>query len=225
MGAKISQNPKFYKSLFAWGLSKANSADESRIKLKNCSEYSSLGALKQALFSDLQGTVLEIGPGAGVNLSYYPNDIHWIGIEPNSFMHQYIQQQAEHFGFQNIEIRTGSAEHLPVADNSIDTVVSTYVLCSVDNVMSSLEEILRVLKPGGQFIFVEHVAAECGSWSCRLQNGIEPIWKVMFDGCHPNRQTWLALENASFKSVDYRRFQVSFPIVSPHIAGVAIKAH
>lgn len=72
MGAQISQNPNFYKSLLAWGLSKANSADESRIKLKNCSEHSSLGALKQALFSDLQGTVLEIGPGAGVNLSYYP---------------------------------------------------------------------------------------------------------------------------------------------------------
>jgi ubiquinone/menaquinone biosynthesis C-methylase UbiE len=223
MGAQISQNPKLYKSLFAWGLSKANSADESSIKLKDCNEYSSLGALKQALFANLQGNVLEIGPGAGVNLSYYPDNIHWIGIEPNSFMHQYIQQQAEHFGLQNIEIRTGSAEHLPVADNSIDTVVSTYVLCSVDNLMASLQEILRVLKPGGQFLFVEHVAAECGSWNCKLQSGIAPIWKVMFDGCHPNRQTWVALENANFKSVDYRRFQVSLPIVSPHIAGVAIK--
>ncbi|MCX7595144.1 MAG: class I SAM-dependent methyltransferase [Fischerella sp.] len=181
--------PDWLKRLFAWGMAKANTADHSTIKLKGCSSYETMAQLKQALFADLDGRVLEIGPGAGVNLSYYPTNIQWIGIEPNPFMHSYLKQEAERLGLHNIKLRLGSAERLEVEDNSIDIVVSTHVLCSVTNLATTSREIRRVLKPDGRFLFIEHVAAQCGTWTRRIQDGIEPVWKTMFDNCHPNRET------------------------------------
>ncbi|MEA5505731.1 class I SAM-dependent methyltransferase [Halotia wernerae UHCC 0503] len=215
--------PDWLKRLFAWGMAQANTADNSAIKLQGYSSYETMAQLKQAFFADLAGRVLEIGPGAGANLSYYPTDIHWIGIEPNPFMHSYLKQEAERFGLHNIELCLGSAERLEVEDNSIDVVVSTHVLCSVTDLATTLREIGRVLKPNGRFLFIEHVAAECGTWTRRIQDGIEPVWKTMFDNCHPNRETGEILENVGFESVDYQQFNLSFPIVSPHIAGVARK--
>jgi len=224
MVLKIQPCVNWYKQLFAWGMAKANSADENAIQLANCSSHSTLAQLKQALFADLQGKVLEIGPGAGVNLEYYPTDIHWIGVEPNPFMHSYLEQEAEQVGLNRIDIKSGSAERIEVEDNSVDAVVSTYVLCSVSNLPTTVQEIRRILKPGGRFLFVEHVAAECGSWQRRIQGSIEPIWKTLFDGCRPNRETGLALEKAGFENINYQQFQVPFPIVSPHISGVATKS-
>ncbi|MGJ5631704.1 class I SAM-dependent methyltransferase [Nostoc sp. CALU 1950] len=215
--------PDCLKRLFAWGMAKANTADNSAIKLQGCNSYETMAQLKQAFFADLDGRVLEIGPGAGANLSYYPTDIYWIGIEPNPFMHSYLKEEAERFGLHNIELRLGSAERLEIEDNSIDVVVSTHVLCSVTDLVTTLREIRRVLKPDGRFLFIEHVAAECGTWTRRIQDGIEPVWKTMFDNCHPNRETGEILENVGFESVDYQQFNLSFPIFSPHIAGVARK--
>jgi ubiquinone/menaquinone biosynthesis C-methylase UbiE len=223
MTAHKQTTPDWLKRLFAWGMAKANAADDSNIKLTHCADYANMAQLKQSLFGDLQGRVLEIGPGAGANLSYYPSDIHWIGIEPNPFMHQYLKQEAERLGLKNIELRLGCAEQLDVEENSIDAVVSTHVLCSVTDLAATLQEIARVLEPGGRFLFIEHVAAKCSTWTRRIQDGIEPVWKAMFDNCHPNRETWLALEKAGFERVDYQDFNLSIPIVSPHIAGIARK--
>lgn len=216
--ANLSQ---IQKRLFAWGMSKANSADIGAISLSNCTSCETMAELKQGLLGSVAGKVLEIGPGAGANFSYYPKDIDWIGIEPNPFMHQYLEEEADLQGFKQITLYKGSAEELPIQDYSIDSVVSTHVLCSVNNIEQTLQEIKRILKPGGSFIFLEHVAADCCTWTRRIQDTIEPVWKVMFDNCHPNRTTSIALENAGFESVNYQEFRISFPIVSPHIAGVA----
>jgi ubiquinone/menaquinone biosynthesis C-methylase UbiE len=212
------------KRFFAWGMSKANRAKVRDVRITDLSEYSNLSQLKQALLGSLEGKILEIGAGAGANFAYYPKTVSWLGIEPNSFMHPYLQQEAENRGFTEIELHQGTAEKLPVEDNSIDVVVSTHVLCSVEDLTASLQEIKRVLKPGGKFIFIEHVAAECGTWMRTIQNGIEPIWQAIFDNCHPNRESGKALEKVGFAEVSYRQFQLSFPIVSPHIAGVALKS-
>ncbi|AVH69772.1 class I SAM-dependent methyltransferase [Nostoc sp. 'Lobaria pulmonaria (5183) cyanobiont'] len=177
---------------------------------------------KRSIFANLQGKVLEIGPGTGPNLPYYPKDIHWIGIEPNPHTHYSLQKQAEKLGL-NIDLRSGNAEWLDAEDNSIDTVVSTLVLCSVPNIDYTLQAILRVLKPGGRFLFIEHVAAPQRSLLQQLQNTISPIWQVIGDGCHPDRETWIALGKASFSSIHYERFDAQLPIVSPHIIGVATK--
>lgn len=213
----------FQKRLFAWGMDKANASDAKTIKLIDCPDYESLGQLKQALLGNIQNQVLEIGPGAGANLGYYPNNIDWIGVEPNPYMHPYLEKEAQQQGLSQIKLLQGTAEDLPVEENTIDTVVSTHVLCSVKDLDRSLQEIKRILKPGGNFIFIEHVAGECCTWTRRIQDGIEPVWKIIFDNCHPNRETWKSLENSGWEIVNYQQFNLSFPIVSPHIAGIVSK--
>ncbi|MBE9105037.1 methyltransferase domain-containing protein [Nostoc sp. B(2019)] len=212
VASNIKGSPDWYKRLFAWMMAHGNAKYEEEIADR-----------KRALFAQLHGNVLEIGPGTGPNLSYYPSDIHWIGIEPNPFMHPYLQQEAERLGLE-IDLRSGDAEHLEVEDNSMDAVVSTLVLCSVNNLAAVLQEVIRVLKPGGCFFFLEHVAAPQGTMLRRIQHGIKPLWKTLGDGCHPDRETWLALENAGFEQVDYQHFRANLPaIVSPQIIGVAVK--
>ena len=177
---------------------------------------------KRTLFGQLSGTVLEIGPGTGVNLKYFPAGVQWIGIEPNVFMHDYLRHEAERQGLE-VDLRTGTAEHLDAADASVDAVVSTLVLCSVNDVAGALAEIRRVLKPGGRFVFIEHVAASPGTWLRRLQRVVRPLWTVIADGCHPDRETWKHVEQAGFKQLEYDHFRVSTPVVGPHVAGVAVK--
>lgn len=206
--------PSCYKQFFAWGLKNLSAEYEQAIAER-----------KQNLLGNLQGHILEIGPGTGANLPYYPTGIHWIGVEPNPFMHDYLREKAEALGL-NIELHQGTAERLPVDDNQMDAVVSTLVLCSVPDLAGTLAEIVRVLKPGGQFMFIEHVVAGEGTLLRQVQRGIRPVWKMLGDGCHPDRETWKALEAAGFAQVDYEHFSgpVPIPVVKPHIIGVATKS-
>ena len=181
-----------------------------------------VAARKRALLSNLHGLVVEIGPGTGPNLPYFAPDVRWTGLEPNLHMHPYLRKEAARLG-REIEIRSVGAPHLDFDDNSVDAVVSTLVLCSVPNLPRTLAEILRVLKPGGRLVFIEHVAAPRGTLGRALQEIVEPVWKVVADGCHPDRETWAAIERAGFSSVRYDRFDMHVPVVGPHIAGVAVK--
>jgi ubiquinone/menaquinone biosynthesis C-methylase UbiE len=211
------------KKLFAWGMGQANNADIGKIKLKNHPQYENFAQLKQALLGQVFGTVLEIGAGAGANFSYYPKDIKWLGIEPNNFMFYHLEKEAEKQGIKSIKLTKGYAEALPFANESIDTVVSTHVLCSVNNVEESLKEIYRVLKPDSQFIFLEHIRADDGTINFNLQKIIEPIWVTMFDNCHLQREPEKLLPNVGFRNIEYSYFQLSIPIVSPHVSGIAFK--
>ncbi|BAC90612.1 class I SAM-dependent methyltransferase [Gloeobacter violaceus] len=177
---------------------------------------------KRIYFESLQGNVLEIGPGTGPNLSYYPSDIQWIGIEPNQYMHPYLKQAAAQHKIQ-AQIHCATAEQLPNADASVDAVVSTMALCTVTRLADTFNEILRVLKPGGRFIFIEHVAAPNGTALRRIQNMAQPLWHVVYAGCYPNRELWTAIERAGFADVHLEHFRLPILVESPHIAGVAIK--
>ena len=177
---------------------------------------------KRALLSDLHGNVLEIGPGTGPNLAYYPRDIHWLGIEPNPAMYPYIEREAKRRGLK-VELRDGYAEKLDAADNSMDAVVSTLVFCSVRDPQKALQEVLRVLKPGGRFVFIEHVAAPRDTGSRRFQSFIQPVWSLFGDGCHPDRETWTTIENAGFSQVKVDHFRLPVPIAGPHISGFEVK--
>jgi SAM-dependent methyltransferase len=206
-------SPGWYQWLFAWLMAHGNASYEAEVADR-----------KRNLFTDLHGIVVEIGPGSGPNLSYYPADLRWIGIEPNPFMHSYLQREAERLGL-NIEIRTATAEHLDFDDNSVDAVVSTLVLCSVQDLTGTLQEIRRVLKPGGRFFFLEHVAAPDNLRLQKTQQWIRPLWRALADGCNPDRQTWKAIELAGFAQVEYQHFRANLPaIVSPQIIGMAVKA-
>jgi SAM-dependent methyltransferase len=186
------------------------------------------GARKRALFGDLHGDILEIGPGTGPNLRYFPADVRWVGVEPNPFMYPHLLEAIRAAGRPAGQFRIESGDpdgvHLPAGDASLDAVVATLVLCSVPDPPASLLEILRVLKPGGRFVFIEHVAARRGSRMRSFQNLIQPLWTLVGDGCHPNRETWESIARAGFARVEieHYRYPTGGP-GAPHIAGTAVK--
>jgi len=221
----MSHSPlaKLQKRLFAWGMARANEADNQDIKLNSCDHHDNLDELKQALLGQLYGRVLEIGPGTGASFAYLGKDVDWVGIEPNPYMHSYLQEEAERQDMQSIELIEGVAEHLPLADESVDAVISNYVLCSVSDLPQALQEIQRVLKPEGVFVYVEHVAAESGTWNRQVQDLLAPVWRRLFDNCHPNRETATILNEAGFEPIDAKQFRLSIPVIAPHAAGVVRK--
>lgn len=212
MAAKRPEHAGWNKRLHAWMLSKSSVRYEGAV-----SEH------KRQLLGALAGDVLEIGPGGGTNLAFYSAAVRWTGVEPNPYMHAYLKQKAEKLG-RELSLRHGSAERLEVEDSTYDAVVSTLVLCSVTDPAMALSEILRVLKPGGRFVFVEHVAARHGTGTRRVQRWIRPVWRVLGDGCNPEQETWVSIERAGFEKVDFQHFRVPFPVIGPHIVGVATKS-
>jgi len=177
---------------------------------------------KRNLLGKLKGTVVEIGSGAGTNLSYLPSEVRIVGVEPNRFMHPHFLRAAKAEN-RAVELVQGVAESLPFPEESVDAVLSTLVLCSLPKLDQALGEVLRILKPGGKFLFMEHVAAPDGTWLRRMQRWVRPAWKRIGDGCEPDRRTEENLLRAGFSDVTLDRFSVPLPLVSPHIAGIAEK--
>ena len=150
-GFRPMRNARWYKRLAAWALSGTNRRYEAMVAEE-----------KRALLSPLSGTVLEIGPGGGNNLAFLRPAMRWIGIEPNPFFHDRLRARGERLGI-DVDVRAATAEALPVADQSVDAVISSLVLCSVRDPEATLREVRRVLRPGGRFVFVEHVVAPHGT--------------------------------------------------------------
>lgn len=210
---EYGQRPAWSERLFAWAWSHFTTPLEK-----------SYGRIKNELFADLHGEVVEVGPGAGINFRHFPKGIHVRGIEPNTFMHPYLQEAADEAGVK-MTLDPGHAEEIGLPDSSVDAVVSTLVLCSVFRPDIALSEIHRVLKPGGKFYFIEHVAAPIGSRMRRAQDFAQPLWTKVGDGCYPNRETAPLIEAAGFSKVHIQPRDIKNPfiIVKPHIIGWAIK--
>jgi ubiquinone/menaquinone biosynthesis C-methylase UbiE len=177
---------------------------------------------KDRLFQGLEGILLEVGAGAGANLPHLPPGLRVIALEPNPFMHRYLLTRARKLD-RPLNLVQGTAEALPFPDESLDAVLSTLVMCSLPGLDQVLEEVIRVLKPGGRFLFLEHVGAPEGSRLLRVQRFLRPAWRKIGDGCHLDRNTEAYLTSAGFRHLQVDRFSVPFPLVSPHIAGVAYK--
>lgn len=170
------------------------------------------------LLAGLHGTVLEIGPGAGSNLGHLPSGVRWIGVEPNPHLHRRLRDAAGSRG----QVLCGVAERLPIADHSVDAVVGFGVLCSVGDPERAVAEIVRVLRPGGRYVFLEHVIAAPRTWS-RLALRASAPWSRWLDGgCDPVRETG-SLIKRTFGHVEWEEFPVSFPlgVTVPHLAGWA----
>lgn len=178
---------------------------------------------KRELLSGLRGTIVEIGPGAGANLKYVDPGANWIGFEPNPHMRPNLLAEARRLG-RTVDLRDGRGETLDLPDASADAVVCTLVLCSVPSAETILREVKRVLRPGGAFVFIEHVAAPHRTLLRGIQRILTPLWRRMNDGCCLDRETFSAIERAGFTNIRIEPFRVRFPLVAPHIAGIAYRA-
>jgi ubiquinone/menaquinone biosynthesis C-methylase UbiE len=198
--------------IFAWAMARFNQRYEQFV-----SPY------KQRLFAELRGTVVELGPGTGVNLRYlHREEVRWIGVDPNPFMRPYLLREASRLGIA-ADCRVGTAYALPIEDASVDAVICTLVLCSIRDQQRALGEVLRVLKPGGRFLFIEHVAAPHGSRLRRMQRLIAPLWTPLVDGCNPCCETGVELQRAGFATVEFEEMVAPLPVVGPQIVGMARK--
>ncbi|XP_076328611.1 thiol S-methyltransferase TMT1B-like [Tachypleus tridentatus] len=173
--------------------------------------------------------ILEIGAAHGCNLEFYPDKCRLIGVDPNPYFNSYFHEahslkKNKHVIVERL-ICCGAEDIKDVPDNSVDAVTSTYVLCSVTSIQETLKEILRVLTPGGKYLFFEHVIFPEHSWSRLVQEKFEPIWTVFFAGCKITRSPVSFIEGAGFSHVKHETSFPSFvPIFCrPHFIGVATK--
>jgi ubiquinone/menaquinone biosynthesis C-methylase UbiE len=179
-----------------------------------------MGDRRRRLLAGARGAVLEIGGGTGANLAYY-RDVDRVTIaEPDPSMRSRIGPKLEDARVP-VEVSAAGAEALPFPDVSFHTVVSTLVLCTVPDQAAALDEVRRVLRPGGRLLFIEHVRA-AGSMA-RWQDRLEPLWRRLFGGCHPNRDTVAAIEDAGFEIETFESFYPPDPLSSltPHVQGSA----
>lgn len=158
---------------------------------------STFGPYRQKAISGATGKVLEIGVGSGLNLPLYQSASRVIGLDPSARLIAMARISAKGLDLP-IELVEGNAEAIPLPDQSVDTVVSTWTLCSIPDVMVALREMRRVLKPGGRLIFAEHGQAPDPS-VFRWQNRLTPVWKRIGGGCHLNRPIERLIREADFQ--------------------------
>jgi SAM-dependent methyltransferase len=178
--------------------------------------------LKRSALGALTGRVLEIGAGRGANFGYLRGTIDYVGVEPDIRCHRDLGRAAARHGLRATILHAG-AERIPLPDASVDAVVGTVVLCSVADQSAVLAEVRRVLRPGGRYLFFEHVAAPRGTVTHRLQRLAAPLTRRFDHGCDPTRETWRAIGAAGFAVVELHWFRDRSPLrtYGPRIAGTA----
>ncbi|XP_004589693.2 thiol S-methyltransferase TMT1B [Ochotona princeps] len=190
---------------------------------------------KRELFSQIKKikgasgkvALLELGCGTGANFQFYPPGCKVTCLDPNPKFEKFLMKSMaanKHLQYERFVVAPGEDMH-EVADNSMDVVVCTLVLCSVQSPKKVLQEVRRVLRPGGVLFFLEHVAEPRGSWALMWQQVLEPTWKHIGDGCFLTRETWKDLEKAQFSNVQMERQPppIKWLPVGPHIMGKAVK--
>jgi len=192
-------------------------------RFMDATEEACLRRWRGELLADLEGDVLELGAGTGANLPHHPRDLSRLVLtEPDKHMRRQLEARAREHR-PDAEVTPASASALPFADASFDAVVSTLVLCSVPELDTTLREVWRVLKPGGRFLFLEHVAAAPGTGRRRLQRVVDPLWRRVADGCRLTRDTERAMLDAGFtlERIERESLRKAMAIVRPSIRGVA----
>lgn len=160
-------------------------------------EHVGMARRRRALLAHAEGRVLEIGAGTGLNAGHWPDGLdELIVTEPVASLVPRIERRLRRAG-REARVVAAEAERLPLPDASVDTVVSTMVLCTVGDVPASLAEIRRVLRPGGRLLFIEHVLAD-GRWRRRLQQLVHRPWRTFGGGCNCNLRTLALLADAGF---------------------------
>lgn len=201
-------------------------------------------AWRRDLLAGLSGTVVELGAGTGANLTHYPAAVERLVLtEPEPAMLDQLRARLAGTGPDgprarpeggseadrpvlagtDVEVCRASASSLPVGDGEADAVVATLVLCSVPDPAAVLAEVRRVLRPGGQLVFLEHVAAEDRPRRLMWQRRLDRPWSLFAGGCHLTRRTEAAIAEAGFApgEVTHESARKTAPVVRPTIRGWA----
>lgn len=157
-----------------------------------------LAAYRARVIPAAEGRVLEIGIGSGLNLPLYGAAVERVvGLDPSPKLLAMTRKAARQASI-SVELIEAGAEAIPLSNGSIDTVVTTWTLCSIPGVQNAIGEMRRVLKPGGRLLFVEHGrASDLGV--CRWQDCLTPLWRRVSGGCHLNRAIGELIESAGFR--------------------------
>jgi ubiquinone/menaquinone biosynthesis C-methylase UbiE len=188
-------------------------------------ERGGLRELRRAALADASGRTLEIGAGSGLNHDLYPRAVSELVLtEPFAPMAAQLRTKALELD-RPVEVVEAPAERLPFPDASFDTVTLTLVLCTVPEPDRALSEIVRLLKPGGRFLFLEHVRAEEPGLA-RWQDRLHGPWRFFGHGCNCNRDTLAAIERSPLivERVERGRFPKMPPLVQPMLMGSATSA-
>jgi ubiquinone/menaquinone biosynthesis C-methylase UbiE len=187
------------------------------------SERAGLRAHRERMLAGLRGDVLEIGPGPGLNFPFYPSGVTELTLaEPDDAMADKLDNRFAETHRSGRVVRA-PAEDLPLRDDSFDFVVATFVLCTVDDPEQALAEIRRVLKPGGQFVFMEHVRSRdpgLAAWQDRMK----PLWLRFGHGCRCNRptpDTIAAFDGLDVDDLTRDSMPRAVPIIRPLAIGTA----
>jgi ubiquinone/menaquinone biosynthesis C-methylase UbiE len=176
------------------------------------------------LLAGLAGRVVEVGAGNGSNFAHYPATVtQVVAVEPEPYLRARAAEAAAQAAV-TITVVDGTAEAIALADASVDAGIASFVLCTVPDQPAALAELRRVIRPGGELRFYEHVLADSPR-SARRQRRIEPIWTRLGGGCHLTRDTAAAIAAAGFEITRQERFlfQPSWfsRFSAPHILGRA----
>jgi ubiquinone/menaquinone biosynthesis C-methylase UbiE len=176
---------------------------------------------RRALLARAEGAVLELGAGTGLNLPYYPAGVELVLSEPEPAMRGVLERRLARSG-RAARVLPAPAEALPFADGTFDTVVSTMVLCTVEDAAAAIGEARRVLKPGGRLLFVEHVRAQSprlAHWQDRLARP----WAAFAQGCRCNLETEALLaRELRLERVAHARWRGMPAVVHPLIVGEGV---
>jgi ubiquinone/menaquinone biosynthesis C-methylase UbiE len=197
-------------------------------RLSASMEAAGVGRIRAQLLSGLTGTVLEAGAGNGLNFSHYPDSVTSVlAVEPEPHLRG-IAEQAAASASVPVKVVDGTAEQLPAADGSADAVVATLMLCSVADMGVALAEMRRVLRPGGQLVFMEHVRADSRAYGRVQQLADATVWPACFGGCHAHRDPVAAIKAAGFTVTSMTKYRlpesrIPWP-TAPHARGIAIRS-
>jgi SAM-dependent methyltransferase len=174
-------------------------------RVQERSEAAGMREIRRALVADARGRVLEVGAGTGLNVPHYgPGVDELVLVEPAAGMREALVAATEASSSDPaspaVRVLDGTGEALPAADGSVDTVVGTFVLCSVEDPAAVLREVARVLRPGGRYLGLEHVRAD-SRLGAGAQDAVAPAWRFAVRGCRCNQDA-VALVHAGPLTVD-----------------------
>jgi len=158
---------------------------------------------RRQIVSAASGRVLEVGVGSGLNFALYGKQVETIfGIDPSLRLLTLARRRAAAAGIR-ADVLLGSATAIPLADNSVDSIVMTWTLCSIQDPLAALREMRRILKPGGKLLFVEHGLSPEPAVE-RWQHRLTPMWRHIAGGCHLDRKIDDLIRSAGFDLTELR---------------------